>query len=92
MYWGLNSTTFLFADALRFKSCPVRFQPRLKTPTPRGWKLSEWVATPGIMEKKMETLQVYWGYMGIMDKKMETLLVYWGCMGIMDKTMETLIA
>ena len=26
----------------------------------------------GIMEKKMETTIVYWGYMGIMEKKMET--------------------
>ena len=26
----------------------------------------------GIMEKKMETTIVYWGYMGIMEKEMET--------------------
>ena len=32
----------------------------------------------GIMEKKMETTIVYWGYIGIMEKKMETTIVYWG--------------
>ena len=47
----------------------------------------------GIMEKKMETTIVYWGYIGIMEKKMETTvtIVYWGYMGIMEKKMETTI-
>ena len=34
-----------------------------------------------IMEKKMETTIVYWGYIGIMGKKMETTIgilgLYW---------------
>ena len=30
-----------------------------------------------IMEKKLETTIVYWGYIGIMEKKMDTI-VYWG--------------
>ena len=42
-----------------------------------------------IMEKRMETTIVYWGYIGIMEKKMETTIVYWGYMGIMEKRMET---
>ena len=29
-------------------------------------------AITGIMEKKMETTIVYWGYIGIMEKNMET--------------------
>ena len=45
----------------------------------------------GIMEKKMETTIVYWGYIGIMEKKMETTIVYWGYIGIMEKKMETTI-
>ena len=28
----------------------------------------------GIMEKKMETTIVHWGYIGIMENKMETTL------------------
>ena len=31
-----------------------------------------------IMEEKMETTIVYWGYIGIMEKKMEASVVYWG--------------
>ena len=45
----------------------------------------------GIMEKKMETTIVYWGYIGIMEKKMETTIVYWGYIGIMENKMETTI-
>ena len=30
-----------------------------------------------VMENKMETTIVYWGYIGIMEKKMETTIVYW---------------
>ena len=30
------------------------------------------------MEKKVETIIVYWGYIGIMEKKMETTRVYRG--------------
>ena len=29
----------------------------------------------GIMEKKMETTIIYWGYIGIMEKKMETTII-----------------
>ena len=29
----------------------------------------------GIMEKKMETTIVYWGYIGIMENKMETTIM-----------------
>ena len=29
----------------------------------------------GIMEKKMETSIVYWGYIGIMEKKMSITIV-----------------
>ena len=29
----------------------------------------------GIMEKKMETTIVYWGYVGIMENKMETTMM-----------------
>ena len=32
----------------------------------------------GIMEKKMETTIVYWGYIRIMGKKMEITIVYGG--------------
>ena len=35
------------------------------------------------MEKKMETIMIYWGDIGIMEKKMETTMVYWGDIGIM---------
>ena len=43
----------------------------------------------GIMENKMETTIVYWGYIGIMEQKMETtILVY---IGVMEKKMETTI-
>ena len=38
----------------------------------------------GIMENKMETTIVYWGYIGIMENKMETTIVYWGYIGIME--------
>ena len=31
----------------------------------------------GIMEKKMETTIVYWGYIGILEKKMEATIVYY---------------
>ena len=34
--------------------------------------------TFGIMEKKMETTIVYWGFVGIMEKKMETTRGYIG--------------
>ena len=30
----------------------------------------------GIMENKMETTILYWGYNGIMEKKMETTIIY----------------
>ena len=43
----------------------------------------------GIMEKKMETTIIYWGYNGIMEEKMETTIIYWGYNGIMEKKMET---
>ena len=29
----------------------------------------------GIMEKKMETTIVYWGYVGIMENKMEATII-----------------
>ena len=29
----------------------------------------------GIMEKKMETIIVYWGFIGIMEKKIKTTIV-----------------
>ena len=29
-----------------------------------------------MMEKKMETTILYWGYNGIMEKKMETTVLY----------------
>ena len=45
----------------------------------------------GIMENKMETTIVYWGYIGIMENKMETTIVYWGYTGIMENKMETTI-
>ena len=48
----------------------------------------------GIMEKKMETTTLYWGYMGsigIMEKKMETTVVYWGTIGVMETKMETTV-
>ena len=32
----------------------------------------------GIMEKKMETTIVLWGYIGIMENKMEATIAYWG--------------
>ena len=32
----------------------------------------------GIMENKMESTIVYWGYIGIMETKMDTTIVYWG--------------
>ena len=42
----------------------------------------------GIMEKKMETTRVYWGYIGdnigIMEKKLEATRVYWGYIYIGD--------
>ena len=31
----------------------------------------------GIMENKMETTIVNWGYIGIMENKMETTIVHW---------------
>ena len=37
----------------------------------------------GRIEKKMEIIIVFWGYIGIMEKKMETIAVYWGYIGIM---------
>ena len=43
------------------------------------------------MEKKMETIMIYWGDIGIMEKKMETTMVYWGDIGIMEKKIETTI-
>ena len=43
----------------------------------------------GIMEKKIETTIVYWGYKGIMEKKIETTIVYWGYIRIMEKKIET---
>ena len=43
----------------------------------------------GIMEKKMETTEVYWCDVGIMEKQMETTIVCWGSIGIMEKKMET---
>ena len=45
----------------------------------------------GIIENKMETTVVYWGYIGRMEKKMETTIVYWGYIGIMENQMETTI-
>ena len=42
-----------------------------------------------IMEKKMETIVVYWSHIGIMEKKMETTTVCWGNIGIMEKRIET---
>ena len=33
-----------------------------------------WFLTLGIMEEKMETTIVYWGYMGTMEKKMEATI------------------
>ena len=30
----------------------------------------------GMMEKKMKTTTIHWGYIGIMEKKMETILVF----------------
>ena len=44
-----------------------------------------------LMEKKMETTIIYWGYIGIMENKMEATIVYWGNIGIMEKKMETTI-
>ena len=44
-----------------------------------------------IMEKKMETTVLYWGYTGIMEKKMETTVFYGGYSGIMEKKMETTV-
>ena len=38
----------------------------------------------GIMEKKMETTIVYWGYTGIMETNMESTTAYWGYLGIME--------
>ena len=35
-----------------------------------------------IMEKKMETTIVYWGFVGIMENQMETTIVYWGFIGL----------
>ena len=34
-----------------------------------------WGQRVGILEKKMETTIVYWGYMGIMENKMETTII-----------------
>ena len=45
----------------------------------------------GIMENKMETTIVYWGYIGIMENKMEATIVYWGYIGIMENKMEATI-
>ena len=45
----------------------------------------------GIMENKMETTMVYWGYIGVMEKKMETTMVYWGYIGIVEKKMEATV-
>ena len=47
----------------------------------------------GMMEKTMETIIVYWGYMnGILEKRMETIVVYWGyIMGMMEKKLETIV-
>ena len=39
----------------------------------------------GIIEKKLETTEVYQGYIGIIEKKMETTVVYCGYIGIMEK-------
>ena len=35
-----------------------------------------------IIEKKMETTTVYWGFIGIMENQMETTIVYWGFIGL----------
>ena len=53
---------------------------------------SEQVTKPcWVMEKKLETTIVYWGYIGVMEKKMETTIVYWGYIGVMENKMETTI-
>ena len=35
-----------------------------------------------VIEKKMKTTIVCWGYIGRMEKNMETTIVYWGYMGL----------
>ena len=59
--------------------------------------VSTWVAyyigvILGVMEKKIEATEVYWGYTGISEKKIEaTVVVYWGYIGKMEKKMEAII-
>ena len=39
----------------------------------------------GIMENKMETTRIYWGYIGIMENTVETTRICRGYIGIMEK-------
>ena len=43
----------------------------------------------GIMDNKLETTIVHWGFIGIMENRMETTIVHRGYIGIMEKKMET---
>ena len=89
----------------QLESCKAPFNKDCKIPRPLGSQRNEGCQVPrllsqdvdfigvifgvGIMEKKMETTIIYWGYNGIMEEKMETTIIYWGYNGIMEKKMET---
>ena len=47
-------------------------------------------AITGIVENKMETTRLHWGYIGVMENKTETI-VYWGYIGVVENKMETTI-
>ena len=66
-----------------------RWRAGASAPTIRGGTYEPFFT--GIMEKKTETIIIYWGYIGIMEKKMEPIIVYWGYIGIMENKMETTI-
>ena len=53
------------------------FTHALQIPGPQGGIL-------GIMEKRMETTIVYWGYIGLMEKKMEATIVVIGIQALAE--------
>ena len=54
-----------------------RILKQIKSPKdfPKSYRDHSAMLGLGIMEKKMETTIVYWGYMGIMENKMETTII-----------------
>ena len=58
----------------------------------RKWNLLCYIGVIlGIMEKKMESTMLYWGYIGIMEKKMESTMLCWGYIGNNGKKMESAV-